>query len=187
MLPYSLNLKYDQDTKKIYKIIDPINSEIERRIERTASIIESTKWKIGDSLEEDKRKKEYNKKRKEIYKNKFEERKKRFEDKLNKITNENEIFWNKIYQKIGNNFYKNKICDICSYDRNKFIKTKCCNKSICLNCISIECNYKKSFTCMFCRQILIDYEEYENIISQFEILSDNSFGDFDESFDSIDL
>jgi hypothetical protein len=103
--------------------------------------------------------------------------------KTKKIVDENNIFLNEIFKKIGSDLYIKDDCDICSYHREKFIKTKCCGKILCTNCVSISTIREKKFICMFCRKKLLDKTTFNSITNKIKCDNSDSYSDTSDDND----
>ena len=91
------------------------------------------------------------------------------ENILKQIICRNNAFLHDFYNKIGTTVCIDKSCDICSYNRDKFLITKCCKQYICFNCVYIDANKHNCARCMYCRNILIGEREYNLLLSKHNI------------------
>jgi hypothetical protein len=173
-LPYTLDPSkyakpnyYRNISEKIERQIDEVATNLERQ--SSERLIRQQSLKKEEPI--------FNKK----YNNK-EEKRKYWEEKMKENLNKNKNFMNEIFNQIGVKISENGTCNICSYERNEFIKVKCCHNNICTNCVYICTNYEFSFQCAFCRKKLIDYNEYNNLMSKYNLSSDNDY-DLSNSID----
>lgn len=160
--PYTLDL-----LKHFDNVSRERRSSTEIRVERTASILER-----------------YNSKRisrnnselaQQYIMNRKESHKKLYEEKLCQEITKNKTLLEDIFNIIGSKIKVNIVCNICSYERESFIKSKCCSQYICINCIYIETIAQKSYRCMYCRHKLIDCDKYNELLLKNGNTSDDDF------------
>jgi hypothetical protein len=65
-----------------------------------------------------------------------------------------------INKNIGTKALLNNMCNICSYEREEFIQTKCCKQNICLVCVYVSINKYSNFNCVFCRTNLLHETDF---------------------------